>query len=137
MPADVIEHEVQPDPENDPEHPIPYLRVLDVAGYKTGGGADLSIIVASPLQADQRSQARLVDKIHGYLGYVCSEEFRADAGCTPCPDNTFITVVLHPASAPEIRDLLERCREWVRSNHAELVVRTLDDSDMTASRDPD
>ena len=125
MTAPVITHEIPSDLKNDPEHPIPFLRVIDVAAYKKDGGAELSIIVASPLQGDPRSQTRLLDKIQGYLSHLTSDEFLADAGCSPNPGNTTICVALHPGSSSVIQDLLQRCHVWVESNNAKLVVSEL------------
>ena len=123
MSTSVVNHEIPDDPRNDPDHPIPNLNVIDVSGYLKGGGADLTIIVASPLQADERSQTRLLDKIQGYLGHLQSDEFAADSGAPPSPDNTRITVLLHPETSDEIRGLLDRCSDWVLSNGATLIVR--------------
>jgi hypothetical protein len=125
MSAPIYRHQIAPDPDNDPSHPIPYLGVLDVAAYLKSGGANLSIIVASPLDASERSQKRLLDKIQGYLGYISSSVFREHAGADPSPENTTIEVVLHPESDPEISSLLVRCRHWVSSNNASLIVREL------------
>ena len=126
MTAKATEHEIPDDPENDPDHPIPYIRVIDVAGYRTGG-ANLSIVVASPLDGSDRSQTRLLDKIQGYLGHIASDEFIADAGVSPTPDNTIIEVLLHPDSSQTIRGLLDQCHSWVQSHNASLVVRDLTD----------
>lgn len=124
MSAPITKHEIDQHPDNDPSHPIPYPKVLDVVGIKKGGGARLSIIVASALSGDAYSQARLLDKIEGYLVHIGSADFQAEAGL-PNPENTTITVVLHPDSAPEIKNLLKRSEEWVRSNNATLVVDEL------------
>ena len=125
MSAPITEDEIAPHPDNDPSHPIPYPKVIDVIAIKKSGGADLSIIVASPLQADPRSQTRLLDKIQGYLGHIISEQFRSEAG-VPTPSNTTITVVLHPDSASVIHDLLANSRDWVQSNDASLVIQLLE-----------
>jgi hypothetical protein len=106
---------------DDPTHPIPFLEQLDVYAVNGGGGATLVIVVASPLRADARSQERLLAKIEGYLGFINSEQFAAEAGA-PSPENTEIVVSLHRRSAREIRELLERCRPWVEENNARLVV---------------
>ncbi len=129
MTAKIINHPIPEDPDNDPNHPVPYLRVIDVAGYSTGG-ARLGIVVASPLDGSERSQTRLLDKIQGYLGHISSDEFIGDAGVAPTSDNTIIEVVLHPDSSEIIRDLLAKCRDWVLSHNASLVVRDLTDSPM-------
>jgi hypothetical protein len=128
MTAPIIEHDIAPDPRNDPDHPIPHLNVIDVHTVREDGGADLCIVVASPLQDDQRSHTRLLDKIEGYLGYINSAEFADECG-TPTPDNTSITVMLHPDTAPGILELLERSHTWVTNHHASLVVGYLDDDE--------
>jgi hypothetical protein len=125
MSAPIIEHEIEPDPSDDPQHPIPYLKVLDVVAIQKSGGAKLSIVVASPLQSDKRSQTRLLDKIEGYLTHLYSQEFRSEAG-VPTPENTTVTVVLHRDSAPEIYNLLERSKPWAISHNATLVIEHLD-----------
>jgi hypothetical protein len=129
MPAQIIKHATPPQPNDDPDHPIPSLEVIDVMGVKKGGGANLVVVVASPLMGDSRSQARLLEKIQGYLRYIGSNEFRAQAG-TPTLDNTTILVKLHPESAPEIRDLLARSREKVLSNNASLIVQSLTHAEL-------
>jgi hypothetical protein len=129
MTVSVTRHDVAPDAQNDPSHPVPYLGVIDVAGYRSTGGASLKIIVASALDASERSKTRLLDKIQGYLAHISSPQFRSEAGSDPTPENTTIEVLLHPESSLEIHKLLERCHEWVRSNHACLVVRELSGGD--------
>ena len=124
--ATVTEHEVPEDPRNDPDHPIPHLNVIDVAAYRKSGGADFTIVIASPLAADPRSQTRLLDKIQGYLGHIQSAEFQRDAGVKATPANTSITVLVHPDSATAIWDLLEKCRPWTDSQGATLLVQDLD-----------
>lgn len=124
MTASVTEHVIPDDPENDPDHPIPYLRVIDVAGYRTGG-AKLTIVIASPLDDSERSQTRLLDKIQGYLGHIASDDFIFDAGTSPTPENTIIEVLLHPDSSETIRGLLGECHDWVHSHNARPVVREL------------
>ncbi len=130
MSTSLVHHEIPEDPRNDPDHPIPNHNVIDVSGYLKSGGADLSIVVASPLQADERSQTRLLDKIQGYLEHLQSDELAADSGAPPSPDNTRIIVLLHPESSDVIRGLLERCSAWVSSNNATLVVRNLTASEL-------
>jgi len=125
MSAPITKDHPPPHPEDDPSHPIPSLATLDVVAIKKTGGATLSIVVASPLRSDPRSLNRLLDKIEGYLGHIRSPEFQAEAGA-PNPSNTTITVVLHPGSAPEVYDLLERAKEWVLANNASLVIEALD-----------
>jgi hypothetical protein len=130
MTAEVIDHPIPDDPRNDPESPIPNLNVIDVAGYKKDGGADLSIVIVTPLAGDAASQTRLLDKIQGYLGYLESDDFIADAGTSANPENTTITVLLHPHSSDQIRALLSRCHQWVNEHGATLVVRDLTSEEM-------
>ena len=125
MSAPVTRHEPAPHPDDDPDHPIPSLATLDVVTILSGGGADLFIVVASPLAADRRSLTRLQDEIEAYLRHILSPEFQADAG-EPSPTNTTIRVKLHPHSAPEVYDFLERSRGWVSANRATLSIETLD-----------
>lgn len=109
---------------DDPDHPIPYLGQLDVAAVAKAGGGDLSIIIASPLQADRRSLERLMRKLENYLGFIAGPDYAADFGGPPTPETTRIVVVIDPASSPEAFELLERCKPWVLENHATLVVVT-------------
>jgi hypothetical protein len=133
MSAPIIKHPVDPTPDDDPTHPIPYLGVIDVVAYKKTGGADLTIVVASPLQDDERSKTRLLDKIEGYIGHIRSEQFLEDAGSPPSPDNTAITVALHPNTAPEVYALLERCQQWVALANARLIVRRLSQHELSGT----
>jgi hypothetical protein len=59
------------------------------------------------------------------LRHIQSREFRAEAG-VPTTSNTTIKVVLHPDSAPEVYELLDRSRAWVKDNNASLKVEHLD-----------
>jgi hypothetical protein len=107
----------------DDGHPIPNLDVVDVNTVKKGGGSDLFIVVASPLSGDQRSLERLLRKIERYLEFLQTEDFHSESG-DPNPENTNIVVKLHPFSDRSAFDLLERSREWVKSNNASLIVDT-------------
>jgi hypothetical protein len=131
MSAPIIRHEPPKDPRDDPDHPIPSLAVIDVTTVKRGGGADLIIIVASPLGADERSLTRLLDKIECYLGHIRSEDFYAEAG-PPTPENTSIVVRLHPESDRKVWELLKGSEAWVRDNNASLVVDELNDYERGA-----
>jgi len=125
MPVPVTNHELTPHPDDDAAHPIPSLAVIDVTTVLVGGGADLHIVVASPLAADRRSLVRLQDKIEVYLRHILSQEFQAEAG-VPNPGNTTIKVNLHPDSAPEVYDFLVRSKSWVLANGATLKIGPLD-----------
>jgi hypothetical protein len=125
MSAPIIRHDSEPHPDDDEGHPIPSLRVLDVVTILKGGGAELFIIVATPLAADLRSLTRLQDKIEAYLHHIQAVEFQTEAG-PPNPSNTIIKVMLHPDSSPEAYELLYQSRDWVLANHATLKVEELD-----------
>jgi hypothetical protein len=125
MSSPVVKHAVEPGPGDEPDHPIPYLSVIDVAAYRKHGGATLTVVVASPLQDDEHSHSRLLDKIEGYLKFIASDQFLELAHATASPENTAITVALHPDTAPGVYSLLARCHQWVTSGRAKLVVRQL------------
>src|SRR5260370_25758896 len=105
MPAQILRHQMHSQPSDDAGHPIPSLAAIDVMVVKKGGGADLVVVIASPLMSDSRSQARLLEKIQNYIDYIGSDQFVLEAG-TPTRENTTILVKLHPESAPEIHDVL-------------------------------
>jgi hypothetical protein len=125
MSTPIIKYEPPSHPADDPGHPIPSPAALDVVTILRDGGADLFIIVASPLAADHYSLSRLQDKIEGYLIHIQSAEFQAEAGA-PTPNSTTIKVLLHPSSSPEAYDFLDRSKDWVLDNHATLKVEQLD-----------
>ena len=125
MVAPIVVHGNWEDYYDDPSHPIPALNALDIQGVKIGGGSDLTIIVASPLQADENSQSRLLCKIQNYLRFLSTPEFLATSG-PATPENTSIIVRIHPASNEVIFELLERCKPWVLANKASLEVSTID-----------
>jgi hypothetical protein len=111
-------------PLKDPGSPIPNLGVVDVNTVKVGGGSDLFIIVATPLQAEPYSLKRLLRKVEAYLEFIKSDVFIKESGFAT-PDNTRIVVKLHPDSAPVARTLLECNVQWVLNNDATLVIETL------------
>ena len=106
---------------DDPSHPVPSLMALDIQGIKTGGGSDLGIVIASPLQADERSQRRLLNKIDIYLRYLKTPEYEKSSGAAT-PPNTSIFVYIHPESDPLIFELLDRCKAWVQDGGASLQI---------------
>lgn len=125
--ARILKHAETRDVADDVDHPIPALNVIDVHTIRRGGGADLHLIIAQPLQDDRNSQERLLAKIGGYLDFIGSEAFMAEAGA-PSPDTTQIVVIIHPESSAKVFELLERCKPWAEANQARLVVRSLDES---------
>lgn len=128
--AEITQHNEWDRSYDDPNHPIPGLLQLDVCTIKKGGGADLHIVITSPLQADDYSLNRLLHKIEGYLGHIQSDGFKQQAG-QPTPENTNIVVNIHSESCQEAYSLLEKSREWVRGNGASLKVVNLDASDAS------
>jgi hypothetical protein len=105
----------------DEAHPIPDPDVIDINTLKKGGGSDLFIVIASPLQADRYSLERLLHKVEQYLVFIASEQFRSESG-KASPSNTRIVVKIHPESDPLALELLERNKQWVANNDATLVV---------------
>lgn len=124
MSAPIIMHGSRGDQDDDPAHPIPSLTSLDIHTIKKKGGSDLIIVIASPLDADERSQTRLLNKIEAYLSFIQSDEYRESVGF-PDPTTTRIVVRIHEASEPAVFDLLKRCEDWVASCRASLLVRSL------------
>jgi hypothetical protein len=118
-----------PDPDNeglyadDPDHPLPQMMSLDMVAKRRTGGADLMILIAGPLQADERSQRRLLRKFDLYLGFIGSPDYAREFGA-PDPVTTRIVVRIDPASDPRVFDLLGRCEPWVREGRAALVVES-------------
>lgn len=124
--AGTIKHNKFSDTYDDPDHPIPSLTHIEVCAIKKGGGSNLAIVVAKPLLSDEYSLTRLLEKIAGYLGHVHSDEHVAEAG-KPNPQNTAISVHIHPDSSAEAFELLARSRDWVISNGVTLEVIELTD----------
>ena len=110
---------------DDESQPIPRLTELDLVGKRTTGGADLFIVIASPLGADERSQRRLLKKIENYLIFIESEEFNEEFG-KPSPDTTSINIKIHPESHPAINILIEKCKPWALENNVELIAEQLE-----------
>jgi hypothetical protein len=77
--APIIKHDPPVHPDDDPRHPIPSIAVLDVVVFRKSGGAELTIVIDTPLAGDELSLRRLLDKIEGYLGHLQSSEFQAEA----------------------------------------------------------
>jgi hypothetical protein len=105
----------------DDQHPIPNLEVVDINVVKKGGGSDLRIIIASPLQDDVRSLERLLMKIERYFSFTKSPEFIAESGLATV-GNTKVIVCIHPDSSPVAFDLLERCKPWAIENEVTLEI---------------
>lgn len=107
----------------DESHPVPNIDVVDINTVKKGGGSDLFIVVATPLQGDRRSLERLLRKVERYLEFLGTDDFHSASGIATS-ENTKIIVKLHPDSDPAAFELLERNKQWVANNNAMLVVDT-------------
>jgi hypothetical protein len=108
----------------DDTHPIPNLQVIDIHAVKKGGGSDLVVIVASPLQSDARSVFRLMRKLDGYLQEINSDGYRNECGA-PGLGATSIIVRLHPRSDPAIEKVLAAAASWVEAQNASLRVEKI------------
>ena len=107
--------------EDDDRHPIASVNRLDLVAQRRTGGAELVILIAQPLQADEQSKQRLMTKIENYLGFILSDEFAQEFG-PPDPSTAAIRVKIHKDSDPIIFDILQRCGPWANDNKASLVV---------------
>lgn len=54
----------------DPAHPIPLVEAFDNISERNDGGLDLFMIITRPLEADERSLARLSQKLRNYLNFI-------------------------------------------------------------------
>jgi predicted RNA binding protein YcfA (HicA-like mRNA interferase family) len=108
----------------DDQHPIPDVEVCDIEAEMKNGGADLVIVIASPMQNDQRSRMRLIKKIENYLGYIRSATFTSHYKAAT-PATTTVTVRYHPGTEMGIQKLLKECHGWVEDNGAKLVLKPI------------
>jgi len=122
--TEVYEHNKSEETYDDPDHPIPAVKYIDINAVKKEGGSDLVIVIASPLKSDPYSQNRLLDKIQGYLSHIQSPDFISESGA-PNPENTNIIVRIHADSEPLIFQLLGKCESWVNEHSATLKVEIL------------
>jgi hypothetical protein len=105
-------------------HPIPDVDTCDIEAEYKNGGANLIIVIASPLQNDRRSCLRLMRKIDNYLGYITSETFARHYG-KPFPERINITVRYHPDTSQDMIKLLNDCHGWIEDNGATLILKSL------------
>jgi hypothetical protein len=117
--------ELVDDGKDDESHAIPRPSNLDIHAVKRGGGSDLVIIVATPLQADTRSVYRLFQKIDNYLQFIAGEAYKRECGA-PSKESTRIIVRAHEETDPAILELLGSVGDWVTSRKASLVMEVLD-----------
>jgi uncharacterized protein YtpQ (UPF0354 family) len=100
--------------DEDDEHPIPALRVIDISARAKDGTARYVIVVATPLARDPRSVFRLFRKLDGYLGHI---ESKKQEGAS-----SEIEINIHRGSDPAIFALLAILPGYVASRGARLVV---------------
>ncbi len=105
----------------DESHPIPDLDVLDMHAERRDGGNTLSIIIASPMQADARSVYRLFRKLDAYLSYINSSDFESKYGSS-VQEKTEIAVHLHRMSDKRLVSLLHSRVAWAADRGAKLSV---------------
>jgi len=123
--AEIIKHNEAIVVADLPGHAIPSLNSLDVVTIKKKGGADLSIVIATPLDGSEESQNRFLSKIRNYLGFINSSDYIEQAGVEPTLDNTNIIIHIHPHSDEVIIDLINRSISWVNENNSNLKVEVL------------
>ena len=108
---------------DDDSHPIPRVGVIDVVRTFKGGGAYYGLVIATPLESDERSIARLVKKLEGYVSDFFSAESAAAQG-TPKPGKMRIYVNVHPDSDPRVFEILREYEPWIRRNGIKLIIGT-------------
>ena len=111
--------------EDDPDHGIPCVTSLDVHSVWKQGGSDLHVIIAKPLEADDRSRERLMAKVENYLNFINGPEYFAQCGA-PDPRTTRLVLSLHPEMNSVVEATLIHCTGWIESNNASLKVQYLD-----------
>jgi hypothetical protein len=99
--------------DDDDEHPIPALRVVDISMLAKDGTPRYVIVIATPLSKDPRSVFRLFRKVDGYLGHIESKKEGS---------STEIEINIHRGSDPAIFALLAILPEYVASRGARLIV---------------
>ena len=112
---------------DDETHPIPSVENLDIVAQRNTGGARLVVVIASPLDADERSQRRLLMKLENYLSFIISPEVAEEFG-PPDPEKVDILVRIDSRSDPAVFELLRRCEPWTLENQTTLLVETVDPS---------
>ena len=101
------------------EPPIQNLHTVDIVGKRADGGVDLFIVASGPLDPSPATQQLLLDKLQSYLEEINTPGFAAEFGA-PSPDHICIIVHCEHEVHPVIQLLLQRCKNWVETNHARL-----------------
>ena len=107
---------------DDETHPIPFVRNIDImARNKKIDSVVMVVVIASPLQADERSQYRFLIKVENYLDYVNGADFAAEFG-SPAAGRILIQVSLHDDSDPISEVNFNRMVPWAAANNATLML---------------
>ncbi len=109
--------------EEDTEHPIPYPGKIDVLTTTVEGTTYYGLVIAAPMEADERSQRRLLKKLEDYASDRHSQKAIYKYG-KPTPQNTRLTVAVHPGSSQAIFELLTRCLPWLEECGFKVEVTT-------------
>lgn len=128
MPAPITKHNELEQIADDLSHPIPSLNSIEVMTITEFGGAELLIVIADKMDASERSQSRLLQKIQNYLGFINSREYAVQCGVAPTIKNTLIKIMINKKSSGELAGLFNRCIPWVRDQNAELELQLIDDN---------
>jgi len=94
------------------ELPIQNPDRADIVGVRQDGGVELFIVASGPLTAEPQIQKLLLDKVEAYLGYINSDEFKAEFENPPA-DRTTIIISCYGSVDPVIPELVERTKPWV------------------------
>src|SRR5690349_8313639 len=111
---------------DDDSHPIPKVDVIDYVRTIENGGAGYALVVASPLEPDQRSLRRLTRKLQAYVEDFFSKESKMRQGA-PSPGKMWIFVNIHQDSCPEAFNIVKSHAPWILDHGIRLVVNTIDD----------
>jgi hypothetical protein len=96
------------------EHPIPRIDTFDTV-LTTDRGANLGIVIATPLRDDKCSKERLRRKMEMYLSYFQSPEYRDRCGY-PLPDRSRIYVSIPAGSDASMLQLVHHYMSQMLSN---------------------
>lgn len=95
---------------------------IDAFGVRKDGGADLLIVPAGPPDGSPETQQALLDKVEAYLGYIHSDEFRAQRP-NAAPENTRILLRLEEEPPAPLTALIEQIIPWAAENGASFRVQ--------------
>ena len=105
--------------EDDDSHPIPFVRKLDTV-VNSSDGVSLGIVIASPLQNDERSKQRLEQKLEGYVREfsICRERWASE---NQKPMRAWLYFSIHPESHPDMLQIIDQHVPWLESNSITVV----------------